>query len=228
MEQKITIITVCFNAVDNIATTIENVLSLKRPNIDYIIIDGGSNDGTVDVINKYAEKLKYFISEQDRGIYDAMNKGWKLALDQSFILYLGAGDKILRLPGEDSFNLADVVIGDVEIGAKYVFNGKASFMLKLGNTIHHQAEFVKKSIHIPPPFSLKYPTYADFNFNQKLLKIGAKFKKDNQFLSFALEGGVSQKLNVDEQLQVVKSNYGPLWFVLAYAYLSYKKISEKD
>ena len=224
---KITIITVCYNAVSNIADTIENVLGLNFPNIDFIIIDGASNDGTAEIINRYADNLTHYISEPDKGIYDAMNKGWKLASDDSFVLYLGAGDKLLNLPKLESFDYADVIIGNVQIGDKYLFKGKASIMLKLGNTIHHQAEFVKKSINVTPPFSLNFPTYADFNFNQKLLLMDIKFQKDDQFLSFALEGGVSQDLNVGEQLEVVKSNYGYLCYFASYAYLNIKKIMQK-
>jgi glycosyltransferase involved in cell wall biosynthesis len=218
----ITIITVSYNAVNVIEETILNVLGLSYGNIEYIIIDGGSTDGTVDIIKKFESRLKYWVSEPDKGIYDAMNKGWALADDESFILYLGAGDRIIQMPAEMSFYNADVVYGDVEIGNKYLYRSKHNFMLRLGNTIHHQAELVRKKIHISPPFLLKYKIYADFNFNQILLLSGARFKKDELFRSFALEGGVSYKFNKIEPLAIVKENFGVMHHFLAMLYYFYK------
>ncbi len=87
---KISVITVCFNSVDFIQKTIESVVAQDFPNIEHVVIDGGSTDGTVEILKKYSEKLKW-ISEPDKGIYDAMNKGVKLATGDA-IGTLGAGD----------------------------------------------------------------------------------------------------------------------------------------
>ncbi|TDQ09966.1 glycosyltransferase [Pedobacter metabolipauper] len=221
---KITIITVCYNSGSDLEDTILNVLELTDPELDYIIIDGGSTDGSLNLIHKYASRLKAYISEPDQGIYDAMNKGWGLADPESFILYLGAGDKILNMPDKENFYNADVIFGDVEIGNKYLFKSKFNFMLRLGNTIHHQAEFVRKKIHTDPPFSLKYKIYSDFNFNQKLLLKKVRFIKDNSFRSYALEGGISYEFNNKEPLEIVKANFGTAHYLLAKLYYIYKKL----
>src|SRR5512133_3088942 len=75
----ISIITVVYNGIKTIEQTIQSVINQPYPNKEYIIIDGGSTDGTVEVIRKYKSDLAYWISERDNGIYDAMNKGIALA-----------------------------------------------------------------------------------------------------------------------------------------------------
>ena len=75
----ISVVTVSYNAVATIEQTLLSVINQTYPNIEYIIIDGGSTDGTVDIIKKYADEIVYWISEPDKGIYDAMNKGIKKA-----------------------------------------------------------------------------------------------------------------------------------------------------
>jgi len=88
---KISVVTVCFNAVKDIERTMLSVLNQTYPNIEYIVIDGGSTDGTMDIIRKYADRLAYWVSEPDRGIYDAMNKGI-LAATGDYINFMNAGD----------------------------------------------------------------------------------------------------------------------------------------
>jgi glycosyltransferase involved in cell wall biosynthesis len=76
---KISVITVCFNSAKTIEDTIQSVLSQDYPNVEYIIVDGGSKDATLDIVKKYSANISHFISEPDKGIYDAMNKGIALA-----------------------------------------------------------------------------------------------------------------------------------------------------
>ncbi len=87
---KISIVTVCFNAAKTIEQTIESVLGQSYPDFEYIVVDGGSKDGTVSILEKYKDRLRY-ISEKDEGIYDAMNKGVGLAQGE-VIGIIGADD----------------------------------------------------------------------------------------------------------------------------------------
>jgi glycosyltransferase involved in cell wall biosynthesis len=87
----VSVITAVFNAQDSIAACIESVLQQDYPNIEYIIVDGGSADGTLEVIRRYDDRIEIWISEPDKGIYDAWNKGLDLAKGE-WIAFLGADD----------------------------------------------------------------------------------------------------------------------------------------
>jgi len=91
----VTIITVVYNGIDFLEDTIKSVIAQKYENIEYIIIDGGSTDGTLDIIKKYEEHISLWISEPDKGIYDAMNKGIRLA-NGEWINFLNAGDSYVN------------------------------------------------------------------------------------------------------------------------------------
>jgi glycosyltransferase involved in cell wall biosynthesis len=214
----ISIITVVYNGGSVIEQTIKSVIEQPYKNIEYLIIDGASQDDTVSVIKKYEDKVTHWISEPDKGIYDAMNKGWAEASNESYVLFLGAGDRIIRLPNLSAIALPDIVYGNVQIGKKRIFPATADIRLRLGNTVHHQALLVKKSVHPNPPFSLDYPTYADFDFNQRLLRAGKKFIKDENFLAYALEGGASEEFKRAEALKIVQKNYGSFWVLIARLY----------
>src|SRR6186713_1273807 len=88
---KISIITVCYNGAKTIGATIESVLSQTHPDLEYVIVDGGSTDGTVELVKRFGVKIDRFVSEKDRGLYDAMNKGWKQATGE-VIGFLNADD----------------------------------------------------------------------------------------------------------------------------------------
>ncbi len=213
----ITVIIVVYNGAASLEDTIQSTLQLAYKNMEVIIIDGASKDGTVEIIKKYQQHLYYWITEPDKGIYDAMNKGWRKATDESYIIFLGSGDKILQLPDISACKSYNIIYGNVLIGEK-LFSSTTDFRLRLGNTLHHQALLIKKSIHPEPPFSLEYPVYADFDFNQRLYKSGTRFIKDKSFCSYALEGGVSAVRNHKESLKIVNKNFGKRYSLIAKLY----------
>lgn len=112
----VTVITVCYNAVSLIEKTICSVLAQQYEHIEYIVVDGGSTDGTIEIIRKYEAHISHWITEQDEGIYDAMNKGVTMATGE-WCIFLNAGDtfaaddvlnRVFQVPRE-----ADVIYGDV-------------------------------------------------------------------------------------------------------------------
>lgn len=96
---KISIVTVTYNSEKTLADTIQSVIRQDYDDIEYIIIDGGSKDGTINIVNKYKEYVHQFISEPDKGIYDAMNKG----------IFMATGDIVGFLNSDDFFEDEDVV-----------------------------------------------------------------------------------------------------------------------
>ena len=88
---KVSVVTVCYNAIGGIEKTISSVLGQSFPEMEYIVIDGGSQDGTAEVIRQYADRIDYFVSEPDGGIYPAMNKGLKHATGR-WVNFMNSGD----------------------------------------------------------------------------------------------------------------------------------------
>lgn len=104
MYPKITVVTPTFNQAKYIEQTIKSIIDQNYPNLEYIIIDGGSSDGTVEIIQKYQDKLAYWISEQDNGLYDAINKGFNIATGD-ILAWLNSDD--IYLPNS-LFSVAEI------------------------------------------------------------------------------------------------------------------------
>lgn len=217
----ISIITVSYNDISGLVKTIDNIRSISYENISFIVIDGGSTDGTVDILRSNDDIIDYWVSESDNGIYDAMNKGWDVASNDSCILFLGCGDTIYSLPDTSKKLLEQVTFGDVLIDGGLLFSSTCDWRLKAGNTIHHQALLVPKKFHLSPPFSSKYKVYADYDFNLRLYKSGVEIVKSNSFLGGFSTGGLSGAFNAKEMLTISFKNF-PFFFPFTVAYLTYR------
>ncbi len=173
INPKISIITVSYNAVKTIEQTILSVINQSYDNIEYIIIDGGSTDGTVDIIKKYEDRIAYWISEPDEGIYDAMNKGIDRATGD-WIYFIGADDWLYRnktielvVKEIDKKKEFDIVYGKIMLIDSRVNLQKESSLVKENNVfvgIPHQAFFVKTNIIKLNKFDLHYRMAADYDF----------------------------------------------------------------
>lgn len=169
---KISIITVVFNAVESLEDTIKSVWSQTYANLEFIIVDGGSTDGTLEILKRYDSPKFSWISEPDKGIYDAMNKGIKMAKGE-WVYFLGADDtfyddKVLDNIFSDSTNYSyDVLYGNVYAHAlKRKYDGAFSKDRILFQNISHQAIFYKKEIHqVLGYYNYLYKTFADWNLN---------------------------------------------------------------
>jgi glycosyltransferase involved in cell wall biosynthesis len=220
----ISVITVVFNGEKHLEDTIQSVINQTYDNVEYIIIDGGSTDGTLDIIRKYAGKIDYWVSERDGGIYDAMNKGWELTTYDAFILIINSGDLVITLPKQRELRPENVYVGVVQLSDGRVFTNYINFRLRFGNTIHHQGLLINKLISPKPPFNIKFRTYADFDFNQRLYKSNINFELINDFMTKFAPAGASKDLLIFEMAHIVYNNYGFLCCLLSLSYLSIQSI----
>lgn len=170
---KISVVTVSFNTVNEIEKTILSVLNQTYDNIEYIIIDGGSTDGTVDIIKKYADRLAYWVSEPDKGTYDAMNKGIKHAKGE-WINFMNSGDsfcnknvitKMYNSAIDD--NIGCLYGNSQEYREETLYSVKPSPFYKsskkhFGKGICHQSMFFRTILLKQHLYNLSLPIAADF------------------------------------------------------------------
>lgn len=176
----VSIVTVCLNAEEEIESTLLSVLNQSFTDIEYIVVDGGSTDGTVNVIRKYQDRIAHFISEPDKGIYDAMNKGVDLATGE-WINFMNAGDCFASntvveemMNGMDSY--CDVLFGNtILVRGDYHMVRKGQYLENDFPILSHQSVFVKTGLLKERHFDLKYRISADFAFLYDLYKEGHNF-----------------------------------------------------
>jgi glycosyltransferase involved in cell wall biosynthesis len=213
---KISIVTVSFNAINAIENTILSVINQTYPNIEYIIIDGGSTDGTVDIIKKYDNKISYWISEPDNGIYDAMNKAIEKATGE-WINFMNAGDIfysdtiVQELANTNIFNNKNTIIyGNRIVNTSGVMKEQVSRIktIKHSMDIFHQSIFTYTSLHKEHLFNTSYQIAGDYDFLYKMINNNINFIKVNMNICIFLYGGIScENINqLKEVLRVIRTN----------------------
>jgi glycosyltransferase involved in cell wall biosynthesis len=205
---KVSIITVSFNSAGTIRDSIESVSAQSYPNIEYIVVDGGSTDNTLEIVDEYRGVISKVISERDDGIYDAMNKGVGLA----------TGDIIGVLNSDDSFESAhsiqyvvdafarlpkvDMVFGDVvfvspenraEITRFYSSRGFKPWKLRFGWMPPHPGTYVRREAYEKSGgYSLAYTIAADYEmFVRWFFKYRLTYRRINHVLVRMRQGGIS-------------------------------------
>ena len=211
-RRTICVVIVCRNARPLLKKTLLNIGELNDPHLQTIVIDAQSTDGTQELLDSWRDKLLYFSSEPDSGIYDAMNKGWRAAPENSYILFLGAGDYVLELPKtEDMIGASGtfpfVIMGDCIMG-QTLFTSRWDGRMRFYNTAHHQSLLIHKSIHPDPPFNDSLRIFADWDFNLRLFRSGIRAKRVESFRSFAEPGGVSAQPDLAEVRRVAQYHSG--------------------
>lgn len=224
-KPTLSIITVVYNGARFIEATIQSILGQDCKDFEYIIIDGGSTDGTLDLIHKYESQITKWISESDKGLYDAMNKGIHEASGE-FLWFINAGDeifdsttvgKILRQGKEK----ADIFYGEAliidenrnEIGMRRQKTPENLTWqsLKIGMVVSHQSFIVRKDK--APIYNLKYQCSADIEWVIQSLKASVNIVNTHLILSRFMDGGRSKstiRKNLTERFRIMIDHYGLL------------------
>lgn len=235
---KVSIITVVFNNKLNLIKTINAVRSLDYSNLEYVVIDGGSTDGTLDVIKANNDFINYYVSEKDDGIYFAMNKGLNAATGD-YVWFINSGDlpygsKILTEIFKENGAEGDVYYGDTEM-VDDEGNSFGNRTLKIppkelnwkkminGMLVSHQSMIAKRELC--SLYNTKYKFVADIDWAINLLKKSNKVINTNLTLSKFLIGGYSRKYtykSLKERFGMLCTHFNCLYVLMNHVLLSYK------
>lgn len=227
MENKdpvLSVITVVYNNVDHIERTLLSVINQTYPHIEYIIIDGASTDGTLSIIDKYKNRITKLISEPDKGIYDAMNKGLAIATGD-YVLFMNSGDEIYAHETvANVFAAADNA--DIYYGETEMINDKAESLgqrrhkapdnfswrsFKYGMNVSHQAIYIKRSL--VESYDPQYQLSADIDWIIRTAKKAKTIVNVNQYVAKFMVGGTSKakhRQSLQERFDIMKRYYGLL------------------
>jgi glycosyltransferase involved in cell wall biosynthesis len=214
----VTVITVVFNAAQQIEATLQSVLAQTYDNIEYLVIDGGSDDGTLDILRKYEDRIDYWVSEPDAGIYDAMNKGVDLA-SGAWINFMNAGDSLFDahtinalFSDPEKTRGVDVIFGDVVMiypqygGMSKVKKAGQLRDLWKGMQFSHQSVLIATAYQKRNKFNPAYRLAADFGVLYSAYRQNRSFCYAGQVLASTRADGLSdvQRVRVyRERLRIV-------------------------
>lgn len=213
----VSIVSVVRNAGNLIELTIESVLNQSYQNIELIVVDGESSDGTIDILKKFSGKISW-ISEPDLGIYDAMNKGIAMCHGE-LIGVIGAGDHYELDAVKNIVDVyvdtdADVIYGNVALiddhtNVKRMRKSKLALLSKTMSAISHPSTFTKAYLYRSRPFDLSFKIAADYDLFLYLYESGCHFSYSDNLIVNILSGGVSSSCDTIYEVYIVhKKNYG--------------------
>lgn len=232
---KFSIVTVTYNVEKTIKETIGSVANQTYDNIEYIIVDGGSLDETLNIIASNSAYVSNYISESDNGIYDAMNKGLDMATGD-YVLFLGADDvlyspTVIEQVSKLMTSKDNVYYGNVIFNTSgRVYNGRYNrYKLALMN-ICHQAIFYPKHVYKEKRYDMAYKIFADYVYNISLFREHVRFVYMSVIITLFNTEGISS-VRKDKNFfvnykKLVRQNLGFGPYLLTVMHDIYKKIRE--
>jgi glycosyltransferase involved in cell wall biosynthesis len=237
----VSVLTVVYNSEQFIERTIQSVLNQSYPNIEHVILDGGSKDNTLAIIRNYTQNIAYWKSEKDNGIYDAMNKVQDLA-QGDYVMFLNSGDEftdkeVLSNSFKSIIN-ADVYYGDTlitdEMGQP-LRNRRLRPPAQLkwtdfryGMLVCHQSIIIKKQLSLK--YNLEYKIAADIDWAIRSIKHASKIVNTGISISKFMEGGMSsihQKKGLQERFKILSKHFGLIPNLLVHAYMVIRLLRDK-
>ena len=235
MNPKISIVTICFNSEKHIEKCILSVVTQSYKNKEYIIIDGGSSDTTLDIIDRYKDKIDFFKSEPDRGISDAFNKGINAATGD-VVVFINSDDLLYENALEIFAQYYDPKI-DVYCGDVILWNSKTDYRclgkalmkfphIPFNYRLWHQAIYISKAAYQRHGlYNVNYNYLMDLDLVMRMYQNKALFKEIPEILAVFQLGGVSQSSTPrlwEERKQVILANNGSK--LDAFIWLSYMRL----
>lgn len=245
LTPKFSVITVCYNAQATIEDTIQSVIAQTYHHVEYIIVDGASKDRTLSIINRYRDRIATVVSEPDKGLYDAMNKGLRLATGD-YVCFLNAGDSFHE---DDTLQqmvhtlrelteLPDVLYGETElVDAEGHFVRMRRLQapehltwhsFRHGMLVCHQAFFAKRTL--AEPYDLSYRFSADFDWCIRIMKKSKVLHNTHLTLIDYLEEGMTtrnHKASLHERFRIMTKHYGWLSTVVHHAWFVVRAVIKK-
>lgn len=233
----ITVITVSYNAAKTITETINSVACQTYSNIEYIIIDGGSTDNTLQILSKQTNKISKWISEPDNGIYDAMNKGLKIA-NGEWCIFMGADDVFYNEHAIANMvkhftNSNNIYYGNVimKTTKKIYPNRKFTAFMLCRKNICHQSIFYPKKIYKNYTYNLQYPIWADWLYNiQQYSRFPQNFIYINSIVTIFNNNGASEKgdnIFKKDRWKIINRYMGKIYTFLLWPGYNIKQLFKK-
>jgi glycosyltransferase involved in cell wall biosynthesis len=220
----LSVITVVYNNVSDVERTMLSVVNQSYKQIEYIMVDGASTDGTLGIINRYRESIHQFISEKDEGIYDAMNKGLALATGD-YVIFMNSGDEFYAAdtvakvfgtaPDADIYyGETEMIDSDLKSLGQRRHKAPANFTwrdFKYGMSVSHQAIYIRRAL--TEPYNRQYQLSSDIDWIIRAAKKAKKIVRVNGYVAKYLVGGMSKtkhKQSLLERFDIMKQHYGLL------------------
>lgn len=233
-KPKFSIVTVVYNGEKHLEETIQSVISQDYADYEYIVIDGSSTDNTLKIIEKYKNKIDYFISEPDKGIYDAMNKGYRAAKG-AYVYYLNADDcffnnntlyfiaKVIEKSATSYDVLSGGVIVDYGEYSTYSKQKLSTALLKKAKMPPHQGIFIKRDImKLVEGFNTIYKSSGDFELLIRVNKLLSNIRYLEFTIAVMKAGGTSsnKRISYKETAKILSDHFG----FFPYIYYIIKKL----
>ena len=223
MKIKLSIITIAYNCASDLESTIKSVIAQGFSDYEYIVVDGGSKDASVEVIKKYESAISIWVSEPDKGIYDAMNKGLLMATGE-YVLFMNAGDTLYNTKTLALIPFSDYPEADIFYGETLIVDAKDNVLglrhkelphnlnwkhFRRGMVVCHQSFIVRKSI--APEYNMQYKLSADVEWVLLCLKRSKQIVFTHTIIARFLEGGSSKKRHAEslkERFSIMRKYFG--------------------
>ena len=217
LTPKISVGLVAYNGVEHIRCALDSIARQSYKNLELIVVDGDSTDGTKDILKEYADHISVLISEPDNGIYDAMNKVC-LHSTGDWLIFLGCDDELLDTLGSVAKFMTNpdaVYYGDVIFRSSgNYYGGKFSKFRLMEQNICHHALFYPRAIYRRYFYSLNYPWLADYAYNLNLMGLGIEFVYSGVVVSIYNDKGGSSSGDADfnrDKARLLLAAFGPAY-----------------